>query len=277
MPVEIEPLWHLASPKWAMFVGLSLILTTAIVSYHVLQSLQNANRNRIKPRMAFIAEILVSVGVIGLVTFAARAKIDSDIRQAQKQVNEDRRLIRVEMKNFIFQRCLPISPKPIALDEVAVVHACNLSFNLMNADDAKFIDQSQDFVNWFDPKNDFIQMAIQVKNSAELSNQLKIIGKLLNSVIDAESVAYRDIHKKGLIESEVSWSLIAASALLAMIGIGLKWSRAYLEIKRPAEKLVIEKTKNRHQGIMLKSRQLRKKNWSGTSVKMTKLHKDKTP
>jgi hypothetical protein len=260
MPVEIELFWFLSNPKWAMIAGVSIIIFVAGLSYALMQRLQIPTKDRFKPWMALAAEILVSVGVIGLVTFAARAKIDSDIRQAQKQVNEDRRLIRAEMINFIVQRCLSVSPKPIAQDEAAVVHACNLSFNLVNAGDAKFIDQSQDFVNWFDPKNDFIQMAIQVKNSLELSNQLVIISKRLNSVIGAESVAYRDIHKKGLVESDVSWLLIALSSALVMIGIGLKWSRAFLEFKRPVEKLAIEKPKNRHQGIMLKARQLRKKN-----------------
>jgi hypothetical protein len=277
MPVEIEPLWHLASPKWAIFVGLSLILTTAILSYHVLQSLPNASRDRIKPRIAFLAEILVSVGIIGLVTFAARVKIDSDIRHAQKQVNENRRLMRVEMLNFFMQHCLPISPQQKEQDQPAVNHGCNLSVSLMNAGDAKFIDQSQDFVDWWGAKDDFNKIAIQSKSSPELFNKLTLISQKISTVIQSENIADRDLHKKGLVESEVSWSLIAASALLAMIGIGLKWTRAYLEIKRPVEKLVIEKTKNRHQGIMLKSRQLRKKNWSGTSVKMTKLHKDKTP
>ncbi len=234
MPIEIEPLWQLASPKWAMLVGMSLIIVVAALSYLLMRRLTSLRKDRYKQFMTLLAEVLVSVGIIGLVTFAARAKIDADIRYVQKQTNESRRLLRVEIMHFTMQRCLPVSPKLDILESATLDHLCDVSINLINAGDAKFIDQSQDFVDWWGAKDEFKKMAVQVKNLPELSNQLTSIARQLDFVSRVENGAYLDMHRKGLVESDISWFLIALSAFLAMVGVGLKWARAFIEIKPSA-------------------------------------------
>ena len=139
MPIEISLLWKLVNPMYALTLGISTILVVASVAFFLTR-----NRPRARRWQSLISEVLVSVGVIGLLTFAARAHIESEIRHDVAQVSENKRLARVASMNLLMKYCLPgqstARPTP---DMESIWAACKVTDQILDGDEAPI--QTQNF------------------------------------------------------------------------------------------------------------------------------------
>lgn len=226
MPIEFDPFWKLSDPTWALAMGIPLIAIIAALTYLPARRLGGASRLRYMRILALTSEVLVSVGIIGLITFAARAMIDSDIRRADAASQEHQRQVNVAVWEFARQRCFPtsISTRATQSEIQAVAAACNWWPKLITSPD--------EFVDWWSAKDEFLQFSRLKDIQPELSGAYATIATRIEAFIRAQDAFARNKHKKKLLEADVSWALIAASTLLGAIGVAFKWTRAALDLTR---------------------------------------------
>lgn len=217
MRIEISFLWMLVNPKYALAVGLTIIICVALVAYFLTR-----NRPQIRRWQALLSEVLVSVGVIGLLTFAARAHIDSEIRQDVSQVEENRRQARAASIDLLKMTCLPepsvFRPTP-EMENVWV--ACDIAFG--------FIESDADIMKYWAARDRLKGMSKPVNPNIGDSARIDVLKAAVNDVIESTTVGDHNLHRKKLVESDVSWLLISICAVSAMLGIGLKWAKAIFE------------------------------------------------
>lgn len=222
MRVEISFLWMLVNPKYALIVGLTIILSIALIAYFLTQ-----NRPRARRWQALLSEVLVSVGVIGLLTFAARAHIDSEIRYDASQVEENKRLARVASMNLVKMTCLldqsMTRPTP-EMENIWV--ACDIAFRIIESD--------EDIMGYWTARDRLKNMSKPTNMGSDDSARIDVLKAAVDVVIESDTVGGHNLHRKKLVESEVSWLLISICAVSTMFGIGLKWAKAIFEFRKAA-------------------------------------------
>jgi hypothetical protein len=226
-PLHINALWRLSDPVYAMGLGLAIILVVASLAYLPARRWPKLRRDRYKKTLALAAEILVSASVIGLLTFAARAKIDADIHSANRQSQELRREVDAEVWDFARLHCLERrSSTPPTRVVAALDTACRWWPDLIKA--------PGEFVDWWGARESFKEMALAVSEDPGLAAQFLAISRRLDALIAAEDEAALDAHEKGLVEEDVSWEFITLCAVMAMTGMALKLTRAALDSRLPS-------------------------------------------
>jgi hypothetical protein len=221
MRIEISFLWMLVNPAYALAVGLTIILAIALVAYFLTR-----NRPQARRWQALLSEILVSVGVIGLLTFAARAHIDAEMRHDASQVAENRRLARIASMDLLGMTCLPrrsFRPTP-EMENVWI--ACDIAF--------RFIESDQDIMRYWSARERLQEMSRPAHLNKDDAARIDALKAAVNEVIASDQLEGHNLHRKKLVESEVSWLLIALCAVSAMFGIGLKWAKAIFDFRKPA-------------------------------------------
>lgn len=224
MPIEINLIWKLADPAYAIPFGLMLILVIATLVYQLLIHKQLDRQEAFTRKIAFTAEILVSIGIIGLITFAARAKIDSDIREAEATAMELRRQVNVEFWNFAKTHCLQANKQLPAIDMEAIGSACDLWPQIITSPGVE--------VPWWQIRETITQLTERPNVTEEFRAALTTVADLIDKFSDAQNNVKRSEHIRKLVESGISWPLIAISMLLAAVGVALKWVRAAVELKK---------------------------------------------
>jgi len=220
MLIEISPSWQLVNPAYALILGLFIILGVALAAYFLTRNKPQARRWQ-----ALLSEVLVAVGVIGLVTFAARAHMDSEIRHDAKQLEENRRLARVASMNLLKMNCLleqpSIRPTP-ELENIWI--ACDGAFLLIESD--------EDIMRYWRVHDQLKRMTTAPQQKSEDAARFDALKVAVKNVIDTDREANYNLHRKMLVEREVSWILILVCAASAMLGIGLKWAKAIFEFRK---------------------------------------------
>jgi len=226
MPIEISLLWKLVNPMYALTLGISTILVVASVAFFLTR-----NRPRARRWQSLISEVLVSVGVIGLLTFAARAHIESEIRHDVAQVSENKRLARVASMNLLMKYCLPgqstARPTP---DMESIWAACKVTDQILDGDEAP--------IRYFIARDQLKKVSNPAGQNGDIARRIDDMRAAINSVIDADRTASDNLHRKMLVEREVSWILVLLCATCAMFGIGLKWAKAIFEFRQTAPKKI---------------------------------------
>lgn len=222
MEIEINPLWKLANPAYALAWGLAIICSVAVAAHFL-----SRNRSQARRWQALLSEGLVAVGVIGLLTFAARVYMDGEIRRDATQLSENKRLARVASLNLEMRYCLPRQSSARPTPEMEGIWvACSASDQLLNSDEKPFQYQiAQD------------QLA-KISNlshlNVELANSIEALKRAVSNVIKSFGKKEQNNHQKKLVESDISWVLILLCAVSAMLGIGLKWAKAFFEFRKAA-------------------------------------------
>jgi hypothetical protein len=226
MPLEFDPLWRLSNPAWALAIGLPLIAIVAFLAYLPACRSSDSERSRYMRVLALVSEVLVSVGIIGLITFAARAMIDADIRRNDAESQEAQRQVNVSVWDFARQQCLDEkqSAGSSRIELEMITKACNWW--------PKLITSPNQFVDWWSARDEFAELAKRPAVRPELSSAYARIATDIGILIRLQDGLARNRHKKGVLEAEVSWGFVAVSTLLAAIGIAFKWARAFLDLTR---------------------------------------------
>lgn len=222
MQIEISFLWKLANPMYALTFGLSIILVVALAAYFLTRS-----KPQTKRWQALLSEILVSVGVIGLLTFAARAHIESEIRHDLAQVSENKRLARVASLNMLMKYCLPgqstARPTP---DMESIWATCKVTGQILDGDEQP--------IRYLIARDQMKNVSPPADPNGDIARRVDDMRTAINNVIDADRTASDNLHRKMLVERDVSWILVLLCAMSAIFGIGLKWAKAIFEFRKAA-------------------------------------------
>lgn len=222
MQIEISFLWMLVNPKYALTVGFTIILGVALIANFLTR-----NRPQARRWQALLSEVLVSVGVVGLLTFAARAHIDSEIRHDASQVEESKRLARGASMDLLKMNCLSeqsaVRPTP-EMENIWV--ACDIAFRIIESD--------EDIMRYWVARDRLKGMSKPANPKSGDSARIDALKAAVNDVIESDTLGGHNLHRKKLVELEVSWLLISICAVSAMFGIGLKWAKAIFEFRKAA-------------------------------------------
>lgn len=224
MPIEFSFSWLLYDPAYAAALGLALIFVVAVATYVVTSRRPPDQIDRRKRKLALIAEVLVSVGIVGLITFAARTKIDAEIHGADGRSQELQREVNAEVWDFVRLHCLrPTTVTPPTRALGTIFEACDWWPRLITSPDR--------FVDWWGARDRFQAMAIEPQVPGELKARYASIARKIDHLIDAQNDHALEKHKKLLLEQQLSWPFIAACAAFALVGVALKWARAALDLR----------------------------------------------
>ncbi len=226
MPINIDPTWHLANPIPALLLGLLVMLLVGLATgiRPWSKSWPKERRANYKKKMALAAEVLVSVGIIGLLTFSARVKMASEIDESDRLAQDLRHEFNVQYWALAQSHCTGVSPLPPTREAATYQDMCQWLPRLITAPGEP--------IDWINASKDFDAMAQAVRDNAPLAGQYRGLAASMLAVWRQEDVAARQIHARKIVEHDVSWVFIAWCVFFAMAGIGLKLARAVLDVWR---------------------------------------------
>lgn len=230
MPIEIDAIWRLVNPAFAIPVALVVIALPAFVANRTLRNRSGIDRDVYARKMAMAAELLVSIGIIGLITFTARVKIESDIRQAGVVAAEQRNHVSLEVGEFARVYCMNRDKSVVTRDTGAINYVCHFWSQVLNGPEAE--------IDWGSARYFFVEFAGFSRLSPNLVTSLRGYAAAIDQLIEAKRNLKISQDKKGLVESEISWWLVAICTLFAAMGVALKWARAAAELKEVRTKLL---------------------------------------
>lgn len=224
MPLEFSLWWRLLDPAYAVVVGIGAVAVVAAMVYARGTGLSKEQSVVYMKKLGMASEILVSVGILGLVSLAAKAKVDAEIHFASKQEEELRRLVGVEVWEYAKRYCIvDDGAVPPTRVYAARWNACRYWPELMNTPDKD--------INWWFAHEQFLAMATVPDGKSDASTRYGLIASSIKEFIRAQNVLATSKYKKSYLESKVSWLIILACASLVIIGIAFKWARAGLDLK----------------------------------------------
>lgn len=208
---------------YAVAMGIIVVSATAALFYFPVRGWPKSRRLLYQKRLGLASEILVSVGLIGLIIFAARAKVDDEIRLSEKQEQTLRRQVNGEMWEYAKRYCLyPETSVPPTLAMAARYDACNYWPQIINSPDAE--------LNWWTARDHFTEMSQAPGLERDLTDRYAALATTISELIEAQNTFALNKHKRQLQEAEISWPFVVLCALLASIGISFKWVRAALDV-----------------------------------------------
>lgn len=102
---------------------------------------------------------------------------------------------------------------------------CNTSDQLLNSDEKPF--------RYLVARDQLKKISNPFSQVVKFPNALKLA---VDNVIESLNLAELNLHRKMLVESDVSWILILLCAASAMLGIGLKWAKVIFEFQKATAK-----------------------------------------
>ncbi|HEX8605029.1 MAG TPA: hypothetical protein VF774_20465 [Pseudoduganella sp.] len=224
MPLQFSLWWKLLNPAYAIGLGLMFVAMIALLAYVPALRWPRERRTAYQRRIAFASELLVSVGIIGLVTFAARAKIDAELNQFEYDAQEARRQVNVALWDLTRVYCLRESTEHSEENRQILHEACCVAPDLMQKTDTS--------VEWFSGREELIRLSQVRAIDDGIARNLATAALAIQRMLAAQNELAYGRQKKKILEAEVSWPLIAFCAVLAGIGVALKWTRTALDLKR---------------------------------------------
>lgn len=228
MPVEIDAIWRLVDPAFAIPVALLVIVVPAFAANRTLRNRSGIDREVYARKMAMAAELLVSISIIGLITLTARIKIESDIRQTGIVAAEHRNRVSLEAGEFVRVYCMGRDKSGVTRDSMAINYACHLWSQVLSSPDAE--------IDWETARFYLVELAGLSRLSPNLVASLKRCAVVIDQFVAAKRELKIGQDRKGIVESEISWWLVAICAMFAAIGIALKWARAAAELTEAKSK-----------------------------------------
>ncbi len=104
--------------------------------------------------------------------------------------------------------------------------ACDIAIRIIESDD--------DTMKYWVARDRLKGMSKPANPNSGDSARINALKVAVNDVIESDTVGDHNLHRKKLVESEVSWLLISICAVSAMFGIGLKWAKAIFEFRKAA-------------------------------------------
>lgn len=225
MPIEYDFIAGLANPVTAaIFTLIALAALTHITYRWPTHNDENSERLYLR-KISLLAEVLVSVGLIGLITFAGRSKLDSMAYERAEQTRTSERYLSEQFSKLAQTYCIKASNwNPPTNSNAAIQDACELwgEYNPIYRND----------LDWLYAQSKFKEISEIKSIPPNLKVQLIEVAQGIGNMFAArQNEAVLPVQKK-IIMSDVSWGFILFCAAMASIGVSLKCSRAARELRQ---------------------------------------------
>jgi hypothetical protein len=223
--MDFDPIAQLTKPGFAATLAFIIISTLGFIAYRLPATWSDANQKVYLRAIGMAAEVFVAIGIIGLVTFAGRAKLDSnDLRRIDATRNAETGLSD-QFHKLAMEYCIPLigSKAPTANNGV-IDKACKLwhehaGIYLENLD-------------WKKAQDSFTDLASVPNLPPSLRNRLSAISTSIETLREARHLQRNSPLERKIIYQDVSSDFILFCSVIAGVGIALKWAKAAHELRQ---------------------------------------------
>jgi hypothetical protein len=223
---EFDVVALLSMPVFAAKEVVLLVALSAFLIYRIPVRCKWINAEFYWRTMAFVAEILVIVGLLGLVTYAGRAKLEENKRVRLENKNQSEAAVQGGLNSLFFIA---------SCDRSGTIHIPNAS----TASVFQTCQLVKNYGSMYDEKLDWGAAKIVLGGVAKDQFAAPFLRqqalKLKSDIDDMVKAKEENINKQWEDEyyrSQVPWSFILKCAFLAAIGVSIKCARAFLEFKK---------------------------------------------
>lgn len=171
---------------------------------------------------AFLAEVLVAGGLIGLITFAGRAKVESNTYELKEQVQKSELAVIVALLDLGKISCVQSLEVESAKKDARQDELCEAVNKY-----ARIHDQT---LNWVNAKERIDLLASNKGLTAEVATSALVVTQAVENMIAARKKVHVDRWDIEFYQSpNRSWTLIFLLAGMAVVGVSIKCARAFAE------------------------------------------------
>jgi len=225
MPIKFDPIAQLANPLIAAIYAFIAITTVGYLAYRVPANWPRAKENVYLRVIAFTAEILVAVGIIGLITFAGRAKLESTGLERAEVTRATERGLSEQFNRLALSYCIESAKwqSPTNMG-AAVIDSCALwrvHSGLYRED-----------LDWRRAQEEFESIAARPNLDQRLTKLLYSTSDAIGKMRDArEQEALVPLERK-IVTHGISWVFVLFCSVIAGVGVALKCAKAALELRQ---------------------------------------------
>lgn len=218
--MEFDPIAYLSIPTYAA----QLVATTVIGLGFIVFSLPSkwsASAQILYWRIAtFLAEILVAVGLIGLITFAGRAKVESNSDERAMAVSSSEQAFSQALLVLTRRYCTELRHSIPPLRKVGPIYeACKTSRELAA--------MYKPGLDWQNGKRQLEYAASAARETnPDFSRLASAVAAAIDVMVSARAKVHQGPLESQFIRSNVSWAFILICAVFAAIGVSIKCARA---------------------------------------------------
>ena len=223
MPIQFSTLSLLADPFYA---SLWTFLYVAIVAYLFYRRSANMKKPRLDlflKRIGLASELLVAVGLIGIVTFVGRTyleNMESDAKAATRLAEID---LSQKFSALALGYCSEGARPHLEQHDPSRQGACMVWSNYSGL--------YRDDLDWWGAKREIDSISESAQTDRSLAVLLKTISQSIESMIDARHRRALVPVEKDILAARHTWPIILVFAFLAATGVSLKCARSACEFR----------------------------------------------
>lgn len=217
--MPFDPIASLVVPSYSAAM---IFIWVGFVSFVVfrLPSNWSPTKQRVYWRgVAFAAEVFVIVGLLGLFTYAGRARIDANVLDANARARASERELSIQLHDMGKRYCLPMLNSMPPLAAVApALEACRVWKEVSAI--------YKPGLNWIDAKLKLQTAASARSAPAEFASQAASVATQIELMLNARREEEIYPHRVDILRSNTSWTFIVLCAIAASLGVAIKCARA---------------------------------------------------
>lgn len=223
--MEFDAIAHLANPGFAAKLAFIIILAFGFIAYRIPLAWSDARQKIYLRIIGMAAEIFVAIGIIGLVTFAGRAKLDSnDLQRADATRNAEIGLSD-QLQKLAMEYCIPLmGSKAPTVNNGVIDNACKLLHEHAGI--------YRENLDWKKAQDSFTDLASAPNLQPSLRNRLSAISASIGTLREARHLQRNSPLERKIIYRDVSSDFILFCSIIACVGIALKWAKAAHELRQ---------------------------------------------
>jgi hypothetical protein len=223
-----------SAPLMAFLVSAVIVSAFGYLFYRIGDKKQAPAAASYWKRLAFVSEICVALGLIGLATFAGRMKISADHQILDERVRISQAAVGERLRVVALENCAPPGRRPlapynpgVAKKELCAISSAYAAANPANADWEAAERSLRDFTgkypgcveNVFSRHSDCSET---VAAAIQLADDIEVLET-------AKRASRSDEAMSAILEKPTAWEFLLLAFLIAAIGVSIKCARAASE------------------------------------------------
>jgi hypothetical protein len=219
-----------SEPLMAFIVSAIIVTACGVLFYRIGAKKQAAAAASYWKLLAFVSEICVAVGLIGLATFAGRMKISADHQILDERVRMSQTTVGEHLRLAALEHCAPAGRRALAPYNpgVAKKELCAISNAYAGASPSADWETAGRSLREFTSKYPGCVENVFTRHS-DCSETVAAASQLADD-IDVLEAAKRDARSdeamSAILEKPNAWAFLLLAFLIAAIGVSIKCARA---------------------------------------------------
>lgn len=223
-PLSLDIFSQLAKPHISGLVAFAYVSILTAIFYFLPRILGATSRAKYVNIISLLAEVFVAVGLIGLLSFAGRARHEFDTQRREDTSIAAERALTDAYFPFAIGYCTPphMGQQQRDADAKSIEAACRLWKQYANTLDKE--------LDWHRASDDWATLGRSGNLYAPLRANILRVAQAIDELLEARHRSALAPLERKLIIRETSWHFILFCAVFAGLGVGMKCARAALQL-----------------------------------------------